>query len=760
MALAKSAKGKPDWLQEWLGDHVAGELAVTALNAVLKSASFDESAHPRAKDGTFGQGEGGMSHEDHYAVALKARQAAARADAKGDHKTAASFREIAKDHTDKGIAKQRDAIASAKPSTPREHAKVDAMQGEVERRSRVNKSADRAATGAAFQYARRLNRQRGGSKKQERQIAEDYLKRRGHAPLKVEPTAKSATVSDDSVALALGALEDVVPEKSAPTPKKAAASKSAFPKAFVNSAQKLLPTYLFDKVHAHARSSAGGQASGTVRRHASDPEAKLNDLWERRNALAAELEGLDRAIETMPATPTEAAKAISPGFAETHVDVPLGSNGKRRPKPVKPKSKAKDSELPDVVAKGFRFDESVQLAEQALTTPLTEHDERLINAQRLVVGMDWEMRVGAAGAEDARARASRQLAQDMGYYDGKLQKNDSIRRLRGLDIDIGSGQVRELGYLGLDLYPYDYGTAIHDVGLGLPFGDTQVRSARLVNALQYMPDFAEGATPLLIEVQRVLCFGGKLLYVGRGDLMAKADWSQLPGLVLVGHEDTTPMGRQEPGDSDLHKQIFERVRVRVPRVYGCDPEWLGAEEEAPEDIYYAMLAMGAAAPVGETMADLLHPSGNRVQSQPELPGILKSAKDGDHVDVNMGAGAPVVSTDEYKKIVYAVVYAPHELDFDGEYMEAGAIEEMAHDALRAAVPIKSEHVSDPIGAHIVESYIAPVDFEIKGQDGPQHIPKGAWVIAIQFTDDKEWQKVLTGEYRGISVGGAALIEHR
>jgi hypothetical protein len=113
---------------------------------------------------------------------------------------------------------------------------------------------------------------------------------------------------------------------------------------------------------------------------------------------------------------------------------------------------------------------------------------------------------------------------------------------------------------------------------------------------------------------------------------------------------------------------------------------------------------------------------------------------------------PILKADKYKQVVYCVVLSPEETDLQDDFMTADEIEKAAHEYLIDSRIVGSSH-SRPIDGVPVESYIAPQDFEIIGQLGPQLVKKGAWVIALYVRDPKEWQKVLDGEYTGVSVGG-------
>ncbi len=105
-----------------------------------------------------------------------------------------------------------------------------------------------------------------------------------------------------------------------------------------------------------------------------------------------------------------------------------------------------------------------------------------------------------------------------------------------------------------------------------------------------------------------------------------------------------------------------------------------------------------------------------------------------------------------RRLVYGVVLIPDEVDSQGDWMTAEDIEESAHHYLIQARTVGAQH-SKEMNAVPVESYLAPVEFQCDGQYGPQTVTKGSWVLGVKVLDDKEWRKVLDGDYQGFSVGG-------
>lgn len=53
---------------------------------------------------------------------------------------------------------------------------------------------------------------------------------------------------------------------------------------------------------------------------------------------------------------------------------------------------------------------------------------------------------------------------------------------------------------------------------------------------------------------------------------------------------------------------------------------------------------------------------------------------------------------------------------------------------------------------LLENYVAPVDMDVGGQA----VKKGTWLMALRYNDDAIWEKVKSGEYSGLSIGGDAV----
>lgn len=472
--------------------------------------------------------------------------------------------------------------------------------------------------------------------------------------------------------------------------------------------------------------------------------------------------------------------------------------------------------------------------------------------QQIISGMDWEL--GTNPEVDERAAheiALSNLQDDPEFYRKKFlemnndeppdetinkdteQTEQSPFAGMGLNLDIGSGQAREPGHIGIDLYPYDHGTLVHDANLGLPFEDGSAESVHMSNTLHEMDD----PKALLSEIQRVLMPGGQFHYEGPNEIYNYPEW-------LEPTEHQHGIAKSDEASPEWHKQVFTRVATPDAATADDSEPRIGINQydNLPADALLAMDALGYYWSDATTSG-----RGNRLHGYPSQGALVqkksstKKAKvvgkdwitiNGAHIEPDKGLGAthaatggkgkgkdkgkgkgeashsghghaqhsgaghashgghglggmlaegleqlgeraeksatvkkkalvkkefvPIMKMNKAKQIVYGVVLSPDELDQQDDLMTADDIEQTAHQYLEKSRVVGSGH-EKPIAAYPVESYIAPQDIEwTDSQYGPQKITKGAWVLGVKVVDPKEWQKVITGDYAGFSVGGMGL----
>ena len=113
-------------------------------------------------------------------------------------------------------------------------------------------------------------------------------------------------------------------------------------------------------------------------------------------------------------------------------------------------------------------------------------------------------------------------------------------------------------------------------------------------------------------------------------------------------------------------------------------------------------------------------------------------------------GIKFIKEDSKKQIAYGIVWEPGFVDTQGHWASEEHIEEAAHDYLQYHRGVKLSHgLNITKEASIVQSYIAPVDFDC----GDYKVKKGSWVVALKIINDQFWKAVESGEIMGLSAGG-------
>jgi len=286
--------------------------------------------------------------------------------------------------------------------------------------------------------------------------------------------------------------------------------------------------------------------------------------------------------------------------------------------------------------------------------------------------------------------------------------------LAGLDVHLGSGSGRMRGHFGFDVVRKegDHGTVLHDLSMGIPLPTASARAVLVTKDLRHL---AEDPVKLTREIRRVLMPGGRLFTAYTGPIMKDS----AGGLVHIGRDDL----------------LHEYVRVTDPAEYGDIRKVL--EQSTGFELHRAGVSDAGA----EALAGM--PAAKR--------DIIRKALDPQRT-------IPMVTASPARQIVYCTVLEPDSFDAHGDTMTAADIEFTAHQYLTKSRVIGSGHTK-AIQARPVESFIAPQDlFYETVPFGAQQVRKGSWVIGIHVEDPGEWQKVLDGEYTGVSIGGFGMRE--
>lgn len=127
------------------------------------------------------------------------------------------------------------------------------------------------------------------------------------------------------------------------------------------------------------------------------------------------------------------------------------------------------------------------------------------------------------------------------------------------------------------------------------------------------------------------------------------------------------------------------------------------------------------------------------------PTTLSKALDGERT-------MPILKSEEEERFIYGIVLEPDGVDAHGDTIDAPTIRKAAHEFMEHHRTLGLQH-QEVINGDVVilESFIAPSDFEISGQT----VKKGAWVMAERVVSDKLWKAINAGEITGFSIGGVA-----
>jgi len=107
---------------------------------------------------------------------------------------------------------------------------------------------------------------------------------------------------------------------------------------------------------------------------------------------------------------------------------------------------------------------------------------------------------------------------------------------------------------------------------------------------------------------------------------------------------------------------------------------------------------------------------------------------------------------EEERTVLGVVLEPETVDAQNDIYSEDEIRKTAYRFMERYQQFGLMHKEIVPSVLPLESYLAPVDFELNGQK----VKKGTWLVRVRVLDDGIWKRVQSGELTGFSIGGSAI----
>ena len=105
--------------------------------------------------------------------------------------------------------------------------------------------------------------------------------------------------------------------------------------------------------------------------------------------------------------------------------------------------------------------------------------------------------------------------------------------------------------------------------------------------------------------------------------------------------------------------------------------------------------------------------------------------------------------------------APFKPDTQSDIYSAADVRKTAHGWMENYGQVDLGHSWVPVAndqVRILESYLAPCDFDIGEGDNVYHVLKGTWLLALRVLDENIWKAIKSGKIGAYSVGGLASRE--
>jgi hypothetical protein len=185
---------------------------------------------------------------------------------------------------------------------------------------------------------------------------------------------------------------------------------------------------------------------------------------------------------------------------------------------------------------------------------------------------------------------------------------------------------------------------------------------------------------------------------------------------------------------------YEGKLYRVPYALSETGAQLSGE---PAEVMRAYVPVGQAAQPQAPAGDQPEPTGDTE--------VQDSAPAGKAATIKRG----IVTKDEGADAHYilGIVLEPDVVDAQNDTYSADEVQQAEQRFMidfRNIGLMHKGHINEQV--KIVESYIAPVDFQL----GEESVKKGTWLMGVKVLDQKLWKACKEGDYTGFSIGGSAI----
>jgi len=117
--------------------------------------------------------------------------------------------------------------------------------------------------------------------------------------------------------------------------------------------------------------------------------------------------------------------------------------------------------------------------------------------------------------------------------------------------------------------------------------------------------------------------------------------------------------------------------------------------------------------------------------------------------------ATIAKTDDEQRMVYGIVYAPDQVDNQGDVADAEVIRDMAYTFMKMQFTPNVDRQHNYMGG---EGYVAESWLLRKNDALFPKEPEGSWAVGIKVEKDDTWQAIKDGAITGISMAGEGAVE--